>query len=183
MLRVGTSIAVAFAACAAHAAGTLLPDGASFNVGSGDQTQIYGLAAHWNSLCACEAAASAGFTVRMEAQIDYWKGTQTPSDHRSDWYASVTPSLRWTAAATALGAVFAEIGIGGGFLSDTHVNVDRHFATSFQFNEQGSLGFAFGPHRRYEFAAFARHVSNGDIKKADNDGITYFGGSLRAYFE
>jgi hypothetical protein len=78
--------------------------------------------------------------------------------------------------------LFADLGLGVSLISHTRINQDRQFATAFQFNEHLGVGLAFGEKRRYEVAAYVRHVSNGSIKQ-QNDGETFFGGVFRVAFD
>src|SRR5437870_11549998 len=152
-----------------------IPDGIAVTGADGNQVKMFGIATFWNSLCACAPLKELGFDTRLLAQLSYWRGYDESTDHRSLWEASVTPTLRWIAPAAGPVAVFAEAGVGVSALSATRINSERHFGSAFQFNEQGGLGVAFGEHRRFELAGYARHVSNGGIKQPNN-GITFFGG-------
>ena len=154
------------------------PTGLGVTVASGDQTTLYGLSTYWDSVCTCAPLAERGLDVRIYAQIAYWRGTQRPSDFRSLWEGSVTPTLRWIGPSVGAAAIFAEAGLGVSGISRTRINQDRQFATGFQFNEHFGVGLAFGEKRRYEVAAYVRHVSNGSIKQ-QNDGETFFGGVFR----
>lgn len=175
------SVLLAVALCVgpcAFAAPFPMPDGVAVTGADGNQVKMFGFATFWNSLCACVPLKDLGFDTRLLAQLSYWRGYDESTDHRSLWEASVTPTLRWTAPGTGPVAVFAEAGVGVSALSATRINNERHFGSAFQFNEQGGLGVAFGEHRRFELAAYARHVSNGGIKQPNN-GITLFGGVFR----
>jgi hypothetical protein len=154
-----------------------MPDGVAVSAADGNQVKMYGIGTFWNSLCACAPLKDLGFDTRLLAQISYWHGYDEPSDHRSLWEASATPTLRWSTPAGPA-AIFAEVGVGVSVLSATRINSERNFGSAFQFNEQGGLGVAFGEHRRFEVAGFVRHVSNGGIKEPNN-GITFFGGVFR----
>jgi lipid A 3-O-deacylase len=155
-----------------------IPDGIAVTGADGNQVKMFGIGTFWNSLCACAPLKELGFDTRLLAQLSYWRGYDESTDHRSLWEASVTPTLRWIAPATGPVAVFAEAGVGASALSATRINSERRFGSTFQFNEQGGLGVAFGEHRRFELAAYVRHVSNGGIKQPNN-GITFFGGVFR----
>jgi Lipid A 3-O-deacylase (PagL) len=154
------------------------PTGLGVTVASGDQTTLYGLSTYWDSVCICAPLAERGLDVRIYAQVAYWRGTQRPSDFRSLWEGSVTPALRWMGPSVGAAKVFTEVGLGVSGISHTRINEDRQFATGFQFNEHFGVGLAFGEKRRYEVAAYVRHVSNGSIKQ-QNDGETFFGGVFR----
>lgn len=170
--------AITSAGANADAAGLFAPTGLGVTVASGDQTTLYGLSTYWDSVCTCAPLAERGLDVRIYAQVAYWRGTERPSDHQSLWEGSVTPALRWMGPAVGAATLFTDLGLGVSLISETRINRDRQFATTFQFNEHFGVGLAFGEKRRYEVAAYVRHVSNGSIKQ-QNDGETFFGGVFR----
>ena len=175
------SVLLAVALCVgpcAFAAPFPMPDGVAVTGADGNQVKMFGFATFWNSLCACAPLKDLGFDTRLLAQLSYWRGYDESTEHRSLWEASLTPTLRWIAPATGPVAVFAEAGVGVSALSATRINNERRFGSTLQFNEEGGLGVAFGEHRRFELAAYVRHVSNGGIKQPNN-GITFFGGIFR----
>jgi lipid A 3-O-deacylase len=170
---------IASVACANAAAdGIPAPTGVGLIVASGDQTTLYGVSTYWDSVCVCAPLAERGLDVRIYGQIAYWRGAQRPSEFPSLWEGSVTPTLHWMGPSVGAATVFAEIGLGISGLSKTRLNEERQFATAFQFNEHFGVGLAFGEKRKYEVAAYVRHVSNGSIKQ-ENDGDTFFGGVFR----
>lgn len=157
----------------------LAPDGLDVTGGYGNNVSIYGAGVHWDSLCICAGLKSAGFEVKLAAQLAYWKGHEHPASNSSLWDVSLTPILRWTAPDGAPARLFLEAGIGAHLLSDTRINTERVFSTAFQFGEIGVIGVAFGERHRYEVGALVQHVSNGAIKEPNN-GLTYFGAVFRA---
>lgn len=157
----------------------LAPDGLDVTGGYGNNVSIYGAGVHWDSLCICTGLKSAGFEVKLAAQLAYWKGHEHPASNSSLWDVSLTPILRWTAPDGAPARLFLEAGIGAHLLSDTRINTERVFSTAFQFGEIGVIGVAFGERHRYEVGALVQHVSNGAIKEPNN-GLTYFGAVFRA---
>ena len=178
MLSVLLAAITCTAGANAAADGFRAPTGLGVTVASGDQTTLYGLSTYWDSVCTCAPLAERGLDVRIYAQVAYWRGTQRPSDFPSLWEGSVTPALRWMGPSVGAAAIFTELGLGVSGISKTRINEDRQFATTFQFNEHFGVGLAFGEKRRYELAAYVRHVSNGSIKQ-QNDGETFFGGVFR----
>jgi hypothetical protein len=174
-----SAVVLAFFMLAPFARGAgLTPDGAALTVGYGDEVAIYGVAAHWDSLCACAVLKDHGFDTRLVAQLAYWRGRQHATEHESLWDTSVTPMLRWAGPGVAAAQLFIEAGIGVRVLSATRINEERHFGSAFQFGEIGGVGFSFGERHRHELGAYIQHVSNGGIKQP-NSGLTYFGVVLR----
>jgi hypothetical protein len=166
----------------AAADGFPVPTGIGGTVASGNQTTLYGIQTYWDSVCACAPLAKYDIGVRIYGEIAYWRGTERPSDHPYLWEGSVTPTLVWMGPSFGGATLFSELGIGISGLTEVRLNVDRQFATAFQFNEHLGVGLAFGEKRKYEVAAYVRHVSNGSIKQ-QNDGNTFFGGVLRVKFD
>lgn len=174
-----SAVVLAFFMLAPFARGAgLTPDGAALTFGYGDEVAIYGVAAHWDSLCACATLKDHGFETRLVAQLAYWRGREHSTEHESLWDASVTPMLRWAGPGVAAAQLFVEAGIGVRVLSATRINDERRFGSAFQFGEIGAVGFSFGERHRHEVGAYIQHVSNGGIKQP-NSGLTYFGVVLR----
>jgi lipid A 3-O-deacylase len=158
------------------------PTGIGLTAASGNQTTLYGVQAFWDSVCACAPLKQYALSVRVYGQIAYWRGTERPSDHEYLWEGSATPTLVWMGPNIGAATLFTELGVGVSLLSETRLNTERQFSTAFQFNEHFGVGLAFGEKRKYEVAAYVRHVSNGSIKE-QNDGDTFFGGVFRVKFE
>jgi hypothetical protein len=175
-----TTVVLAFIALVplARGAALLTPDGAGLTVGYGDEVAIYGVAAYWDSLCACAILKDHGFDTRLVAQVAYWRGRQHSTEHESLWDAGVTPMLRWAGPEVSAARLFIEAGVGVHLLSATRINQERRLGSAFQFGEIGGVGISFGEHHRYELGAYVQHVSNGSIKQP-NSGLTYFGVVLR----
>jgi lipid A 3-O-deacylase len=178
-LRAGTLALLLSIVPAASAASPLAPDGIDLTGGYGDNIAIYGVGVHWSSLCTCAALKSAGFDVRLLAQLAYWHGREHPATNSTIWDVSMTPILRWSGPDTGPARLFAEAGIGAHLISETRINTERVFSTAFQFGEIGVVGIGFGERHRYEIGALVQHVSNGAIKEPNN-GLTYFGAVFRA---
>jgi hypothetical protein len=170
---------LATASASAHAGESLAPDAFAFTGGYGKSVAIYGLALHWDSVCACADLKTRGFDTRLVAQVSYWHAQEHPTAHGSLWDTSLTPILRWSALDQGGARWFIEAGVGGHVLSATRINNDRIFSTAFQFGESAATGFSFGEHHRYELGVYLQHISNARLKEP-NDGITYVGAVLRA---
>ena len=178
-----SALLLAIAGTSANAAADgYAPTGIGLTAASGNQTTLYGVQAFWDSVCTCAPLAQYDLKLRIYGQIAYWRGTERPSDHEYLWEGSVTPTLVWWGPSVGASQLFTELGVGVSGLTDTRLNTQRQFATAFQFNEHFGVGLAFGEKRKYEVAAYVRHVSNGSIKQ-QNDGNTFFGGVFRVKFD
>jgi hypothetical protein len=172
------ALSLVAAVSAPHAvAASLAPDGVALTVGDGNNVTVYGLAAHWDSLCMCSELRERGFDTRLVTQLAYWHGREQPAERSSLWDVGVTPMLRWIGPQAAA-RWFVEIGVGIHLLSATRINTERTFSTAFQFGETAGAGIAFGERQRYELGVYIQHVSNGGIKEP-NDGLTFIGAVAR----
>ena len=177
------AMAMTFApAAGAQTAQSWAPSGALATWGYGHNVAVYGAGLNWDSLLRSAWLKAHGLDTRLVAQIAYWQGRDHESSHRSLWDLSLTPMLRFMPWPEQPLRFFAEAGIGIRFLSATRINDDRLFGSSFQFGEQAGAGIAFGARGQYEFGVYVQHVSNARIKEP-NDGLTYYGGVLRAAFD
>lgn len=145
--------------------------------GNGNDVDVYGIQAVWAPRVESPFFARTGLEPRLAGQIAYWHGRDAGTDHPSLVDASLIPLLRWPLSTTAEFRPFVEVGLGIHLLSHTWIN-DRQLATAFNFGSHGGAGIAFGAQQRWELAGFIHHVSNGRIKQP-NDGLTYFGVTLR----
>ena len=162
----------------AHGMDSIVPDGAALTTGRGNDVSVYGLALNWNFSRPILETADNVLGVRLVGQAAYWHGDQRPTPNGSLWDFSLTPVLRWTAAAEGSLRPFVEGGVGVNLLTATRINNRRRFSTAFQFGEQVGGGVAFGPGGRYELVVYLQHVSNARIKEP-NCGLTYPGITLR----
>jgi len=154
----------------AENADRLVPDEVAFNAGYGSHVNVFGVSASWRYKPLIAALDRPGLDTRLMAQLAYWYGRERPTSDPSVWGVGLLPMLRWTAHGEAALLPYIEGGVGINILSSTRINNDRVFSTAFQFEEQGGVGVTFGPINRYALAVYVQHVSNGNIKKA-NDGL------------
>jgi hypothetical protein len=179
-LRAGAALAGTLALATAvdgRCAGLLDPTGISITGGYGSHVAVYGVAAHWDSLCPSAWLKDHGLDTRLNAELAYWHSRRDRGGHAGLVDASLTPLLRWSGKRDGSSRAFVEGGVGIQVLSHTRID-DRQLGLAVQFGEQLGAGFAFGPRDRYEAGVYVRHVSNAGIKEP-NYGLTYFGAILR----
>lgn len=139
---------------------------------------VYGIGIVWPFPVFADTLSRYGLDVRMAADFLRWDSRKAGDTGNSFlWDAGLTSYLRWRPADDAWRNVFVQAGLGIHVVSHTTIDPGRNLATAFQFGEAAAVGMRFGPGHRYEITAFARHVSNGDIKRP-NWGFTYYGATL-----
>lgn len=179
--RVCTSICLAgmlaLAMAPARSEGLPGPTAIAVIGGNGNQVDVFGVEAHWDSFYSSPWLRDHGLDTRLAAQLAYWHSREDNTSHSSLVDVSLTPLLRWSAQRSGAVRPYVEGGIGVRLLSNTNIG-QRQLSTAFQFGERIGTGIAFGPQDRYETGIFVQHVSNGSIRKP-NSGLTYFGLSLR----
>ncbi len=148
----------------------------------GADVAIYAAQARWRLPARRDWLARHYLDVRAEAQVAYWQGRGTPTPYGHLWDFSVQPILRWTPPVSASLDWFVEGGIGLHILSATRINSDRQLGTAVQFGEMIAAGVAFGRHREYEIALYFQHVSNANLDRDANWGLSYPGVVFRMAF-
>lgn len=161
----------------ARSEGLSAPNAIALVGGNGNQVDVYGVEAHWDSSYASPWLRDHGLDTRLAGQLAYWRSQDDNTSHSSLIDISLTPLLRWSGSRYGTLRPYLEGGIGLRLVSGTHIG-ERQLSTAFQFGERIGTGFSFGPQDRYEAGLFVQHVSNGGIKKP-NSGLTYVGLSLR----
>lgn len=168
---------LALAMAPARSEGLSGPTGIALVGGNGNQVDVFGVEAHWDSFYSNPWLRDHGLDTRLAAQLAYWRSQEDNTSHSSLIDVSLTPLLRWSAQRRGAVRPYVEGGIGLRLLSTTHIG-QRQLSTAAEFGERIGAGFTFGPQDRYETGIFVQHVSNGGIKKP-NSGLTYIGLSLR----
>ena len=168
---------LALAMAPARSEGLSAPTGIALVGGNGNQVDVIGVEAHWDSFYSSSWLRDHGLDTRLAAQLAYWHSQEDNTSYSSLIDASLTPLLRWSGMRNGAFHPYVEGGIGLRLLSHAYIG-QRQLSTAFQFGERLGTGIAFGPQDRYETGIFVQHVSNGSIRKP-NSGLTYFGLSLR----
>jgi len=155
-------------------------------VGYGQGVAVYGVGALWHPPWGAEALARHGLDLRLGVDVMRLQGDPHATGNHFLWNGNVTPYLRWRPAEGPWRSTFVEAGVGIQLLSDSTISGSSGYAHNFgmrlQFGERIAAGVSFGPRGRYEIAPFFQHVSNAKIKEP-NDGLTYWGVTLRLALE
>jgi lipid A 3-O-deacylase len=150
--------------------------------GYGQGVVVYGVGALWHVPWGAESLARHGLDVLLGVDVLRLQGDTQATGNHFLWNGNVTPYLRWRPAEGVWHSTFVEVGVGIQLLSDSTLSGSsgyaHNFGTRLQFGERLAVGLSFGPHGRYEIAPFFQHVSNAKLKEP-NDGLTYFGVTVR----
>ena len=186
--RLRISVALLAIPFAASAQRTDATEWLTATAGYGQRVAVYGVGAMWHLPWGEEMLARHGLDARIGIDVLRWEGpalsnaTSSAAADRFLWNGNVTPYLRWHPADGVWRNAFIEFGVGVQVLSGTSISstadYQRNFGSTLQFGERLAAGVSFGPHGRYEIAPFVQHVSNARIK-LPNDGLTYFGVTIR----
>ena len=107
-----------------------------------------------------------------DANLGYWHGHSSACENNDILDIGFTPVFRLQQNRMSGLAPYAEAGIGFHFLSDTSINADRKFGSSFQFGDHIGVGLRFGKKHQYDLSYRFQHLSNGGIKQP-NQGINF----------
>jgi len=159
-------LATASASLSAHA------DAVRVGYAHGQNTDDYGVEVRFDRDAPLREFTSSLLTTAVDVGAGVFQGHKEDSAHNNVKTLFVTGTIRWSRAPTGRVQPFAEFGLGLSGLTEQSINGDRHFGSSFEFNELIRLGLRFGERRQYEVTVGGQHFSNAGLHPP-NDGITY----------
>lgn len=143
-------------------------DGASFELGRGDGTDMWRIGILWNWKSKWLETGKWHVGGCWEAQYGQWSG----SGKRTINDLGLTPVFRLEQTSPSAISPYVEGAIGFHFISHTRLDDSRKFSTAFQFGDHVGAGARFGEHGRYDLSLRLQHLSNASLKKP-NDGINF----------
>lgn len=124
-------------------------------------------------------------SLAFEVEIGHWQ-TFNRRDDRHDQSGftqfGVTPMLRLPLAASPQCEWFVEGGIGFHFVVPLYRNQEKHFSTSFNFQDLIGIGVRYGKARRHELTLYVSHFSNANINQP-NPGENFLQLRYLRYFD
>lgn len=146
-------------------------DGASVELGGGDEVRMLRLAVHQNWERRWFQSNGTHVGAYWNASLIHWRANAYQGvygRHQNLSGIGLTPVFRFQS--DDLTGWYAEGGIGVNLLSRLYHNNGDQLSTRFQFNDQ--LGFGYVFKNRWDVGAKIEHFSNGGIKKP-NSGVNF----------
>ncbi|MEW5944333.1 MAG: acyloxyacyl hydrolase [Pseudomonadota bacterium] len=165
------SISAGCVACLTALSGYAL-DGASFQLGNGDGTDMVRAGLQWDWRKTWFDTSPWRLGGYWDISLGAWHAHNGAGDTGDIVDLGVTPVFRLRQNVKTGFAPYFEFAIGFHVLSHTRLDAQRQFGSSFQFGDHLGVGACFGPKQQYDLAYLYQHLSNGGIKEP-NDGINF----------
>jgi len=155
-------------------------DSASFDIGTGNKTQIFRLGAQWKWERRWWQSNGTHIGGYWDLSLTQWRGnkfqdidgqTQNLTD------IGITPVFRFQR--DTLKGPYLEGGIGAHYLTKHYDNNGRKLSTNFQFGDHLGIGYVFN--NNLDIALKVQHYSNGGIRQP-NSGVNFAVISVRYPF-
>jgi len=143
------------------------PDSASFEVGTGNKTQLVRAATQWdwdNKWWQSNGTHIGGYWDLSLAEFRENKYQNIPDQHRNLTDIGFTPVFRFQKDDKK--GLYAEAGIGLHLMSHLYNNDGRRFSTAFEFGDHLGAGYVFS--NGLDLGLRLQHFSNGSIKEPNN---------------
>lgn len=142
-------------------------DGASLEVGRGDETDQLRAGLQWKWHRSWSAGRSWFLGAYWDLQMGRWSGNREPI-----WDFGITPVFRFERRQAGTFTPYLEAAIGFHLLSDLRINSQRSFSTHFQYGDHLGAGVVFGARRQHDLGFRLQHLSNGGLAHP-NPGINF----------
>jgi hypothetical protein len=173
-----TAAACYFALCALFANPCYAIDGASFELGTGDNADMWRIGLMWNWKRKWLVRYPWHVGAYWDAQLGQWGG----SGKRTVTDLGLTPVFRLQQTSPSAISPYLEAGVGFHLISPTSFDDQRHFSSAFQFGDLVGVGARFGEHGRFDLSLRFQHLSNGGIKEP-NDGVNFVQARFLYHFD
>jgi len=161
----GTGLLLAGLAGPLHAV-----DGMSFELGSGDGTDMGRVGLQWDWGKRWFQGKQWHLGGYWDLSLGHWRRQNVAAGQNQEiTEIGLTPVFRLQQ--NDLRGVYAEAGIGFHLMSNSSIG-DRRMSTLFQFGDHLGLGIRFGGKGEYDLSYRFQHLSNGSIKRP-NPGINF----------
>lgn len=150
---------------------SLAADSTSFEIGSGNQTEMVRLGAQWQWEKQWWKSNGTHIGGYWDLTIARWRGDHfqdVPGNVQNITVIGITPVFRLQN--DSLKGFYGEAGIGANLLSELYDNNGRKLSTAFQFGDHLGIGYVF--QNNLDLGIKIQHFSNGSIKQP-NQGINF----------
>lgn len=142
-------------------------DSASFEVATGNKTQMVRIGTQWNWADKWWQSNNSHIGGYWDLTLAQWRGTRyqnRPDTTQNITDIGITPIFRFQRDNKT--GPYAEAGIGAHLLSHTYDNNGRALSTAFQFGDHIGIGYVF--FNKLDLGLKIQHFSNGGIKHPNN---------------
>lgn len=169
MQKKQTGLKMLAAACllAGVHANSFAVDSASFELGTGNKSQLARVAAQWNwnaPLWQGSSTQLGGYWDLSLAEFRQNQYQNVPGQSKNLTDIGFTPVFRFQSNDKR--GVYGEAGIGVHLMSHLYDNNSRRFSTAFEFGDHLGAGYVFG--NGLDVGIKLQHFSNGGIKKPNS---------------
>jgi lipid A 3-O-deacylase len=146
-------------------------DSSSFEVGTGNKTQLFRLGAQYNWDRQWFQSNGTHVAAYWDFTLAYWRGNRFRgiSDNTQN-IADIGVSPVFRLQRDDKTGWYGEAGIGAHLLSANYDNNDRKLSTNFQFGSHLGVGYVF--RNKWDIGLKVQHFSNGGIR-APNNGVNF----------
>lgn len=142
-------------------------DSTSFEVGTGNKTQLVrlGVQSDWDKRWFASNGSHLG--GYWDYTVSGWRGTKyrnVSGENQNIADIGITPVFRFQSDSKT--GLYAEAGIGVHLLSELYDNNARRLSTRFQFGDHIGVGYVFN--NKFDLGLRFQHFSNGGIKQPNN---------------
>ncbi len=164
------SFAAAAMLAAAQPAGAV--DGVSFEIGTGDATDMARAGVQWKWTSRWFSAGNWHLGGYWELSAGFWKGNSSAGGNTSLVDLGLTPVFRLQQTSLSTVSPYVEAAIGFHYLSRKRIHSGKSFGSNLNFGDHIGAGIRFGERGRYDLGVRVQHLSNGGIKDP-NPGINF----------
>lgn len=146
-------------------------DSVSFELGSGDKTNMARLGIQWKWEKQWWKSNGTHIGGYWNLTASHWRATRfqgIAGNRQSISSLGITPVFRLRN--DSLKGFYAEVGIGAHVLTELYDNDGKQLSTRFQFGDHIGAGYVFD--NNLDLGVAIQHFSNGGIKKP-NDGVNF----------
>ena len=176
-VRIASIAPIAAAAVLLAASSSALAvDGYSFEYGHSDSgnvnVDLYRLGMQWDWKKKLVQVGGWNLGGYWDLDVAYWDNKSTGASTTGIAEVGFTPTFRIQQDTISNFSPYAEVAVGLHFLSNTSINSQRQFGSSFQFGDHVGFGVRLGDKGKYDIGYRYQHLSNAGIKEP-NQGINF----------
>ncbi len=157
-------------------------DSASFEVGSGDGTDMARVGVQWEWKRRWFDTGTWHIGGYWDQQLGYWKGSSGAGGNTSLADFGITPTFRLQPGSRSSVSPYLEAAIGLHYRSKKRIHAGKRFGSHPDFGDHIGAGVRFGERGRYDLGVRLQHLSNAGIEEP-NPGINFAQLRFQVHFD